>query len=210
MKKFKKTFILILITIIVIGIAIYQKISSSEYEEIESDDLTALNYNNIEELPEEKSYIILHITGEILNPGIVKIEEGARVSDVIEAAGGLTPDADLNRINLAYIVADGQKIYIPSIYDEEQEVYITNDIGKNIIDESFSIKTSDKVNINTATLTELEMLTGIGPSTALKIIEYRKTNGSFKSIEEIKNVPGIGESKFNAIKDEICVWNKMS
>lgn len=95
-------------------------------------------------------------------------------------------------------------MYIPSIYDEEEKELITENIGENII-EDFLIKPDSKININTATQTELEILTGIGPSTALKIINYRKENGKFKNIEDIKNVPGIGESKFQAIKENICV-----
>ena len=95
-------------------------------------------------------------------------------------------------------------MYIPSIYDKEEKEIVAEHAGENIIEE-FLLKQNNKVNINTATQTELEVLTGIGPSTALKIIKYRKENGKFKTIEEIKNVPGIGESKFQTIKDEICV-----
>ena len=78
-------------------------------------------------------------------------------------------------------------------------------MGENIIIEDITSSSMNLVNINTATQTELETLTGIGPSTALKIIKYREENGKFKTIEEIKNVAGIGDSKFEAIKDEICV-----
>lgn len=116
----------------------------------------------------------------------------------------MTQNANLNRINLAYVLKDGQKIYVPSIYDEEETEIITEDIGKNILDDSTK-GSNAKININTATETQLENLSGIGPSTAIKIVNYRKENGLFKSIDEIKNVPGIGESKFQAIKDNICV-----
>lgn len=86
----------------------------------------------------------------------------------------------------------------------ENNSYITENIGENIIIEDITTNTR-LVNINMATQTELEALSGIGPSTALKIIQYRNENGKFKSIEDIKNVPGIGDSKFKAIKNEICV-----
>lgn len=86
----------------------------------------------------------------------------------------------------------------------ENNSYITENIGENIIIEDITTNTR-LVNINMATQTELEALSGIGPSTALKIIQYRNENGKFKSIEDIKNVPGIGDSKFEAIKNEICV-----
>ena len=136
--------------------------------------------------------------------GIIKIEEGLRLADAIEEAGGLTENADINKINLAYIVQDGQKINIPNVNYLENDSYITKNIGENIIIEDITVKT-ELININTATQTQLEALSGIGPSTALKIIKYREENGKFKIIEDIKNVPGIGDSKFEAIKEEICV-----
>lgn len=121
---------------------------------------------------------------------------------MIEEAGGLTQNADINKVNLAYVVQDGQKINIPSVNNVEKEGYISENIGENIIENDSKTK---RVNINSANQNELETLTGIGPSTALKIINYRKENGKFKNIEDIKNVPGIGESKFQGIKNEICV-----
>ena len=125
--------------------------------------------------------------------------------DAIEVAGGVTEEADISKINLAYVVKDAQKIYIPSIYDEKDIEYITTENGDNVIIEDNNKRESEMVNINTATQTELETLPGIGPSTALKIINYREDNGKFNSIEEIKQVPGIGDSKFNNIKDMIKV-----
>lgn len=201
MKNFKKIIILAFFVFGVVIYIVYKTISNNQYEKIELENFTN---NEIEQEIEEKEYIVLHITGEVLNPGIIKIEEGARVWDAIDKAGGITEKANLDKINLAYVLSDGQKLYIPSVYDEEEKEIITEDIGENII-EDFTVKTNNKININTATQTELEVLSGIGPSTALKIINYRKENGKFKNIEEIKNVPGIGESKFDAIKDEICV-----
>lgn len=99
---------------------------------------------------------------------------------------------------------DGQKINIPNANCVDTSDYITEEIGKNIIVEDIKTITI-LVNINTATQEELETLTGIGPSTALKIINYREEAGKFKTIDDIKNVPGIGEAKFEAIKNEICV-----
>lgn len=116
----------------------------------------------------------------------------------------MTEYADISKINLAYVVKDGQKINIPHVNSVETESYITANIGENIIVENIEAE-NDKVNINTATQAELETLTGIGPSLALKIIDYRKENKEFKQIEDIKNVPGIGDAKFEVIKNEICV-----
>lgn len=203
MKNLKKVIILGIIILLVIIYCIYNYVKEKSYEEVILEDVYIAKQDN--NWQEEKNIIILHITGEIKNPGIIKIEEGSRLIDAIEAAGGTTENADISRINLAYIVSDGQKIYIPNFSDEKVDNYIIDNIGEDIIIEDMILKQSNLVNINTATQTELETLTGIGPSTALKIINYRTEVGKFKTIDEIKNVPGIGEAKFEAIKNEICV-----
>lgn len=199
MKNFKKI-IFLSIGIIIIVVCLAYNYSKNNSNEIIEEDVYIETSSEIE----EKNKIMLHITGEVNSPGIIEIEEGARLADAIEAAGGLTENADINKINLAYVVKDGQKINIPNVNSVDTSSYITDNIGENIIIEDINSNTN-LVNINTATQTELETLTGIGPSTALKIIKYREENGKFKAIEDIKNVPGIGDSKFEAIKDEICV-----
>lgn len=200
MKNFKKIIFLSII-VGVLGIyLVYHYVTNSSSEYIEENIYIETN-NQLE----EKNKIFLHITGEVNSPGIIEIDEGARLVDVIEAAGGFTENADINKINLAYLVKDGQKINIPNVNSVDTNSYITENMGENIIIEDITSSSTNLVNINTATQTELETLTGIGPSTALKIIKYREENGKFKTIEEIKNVAGIGDSKFEAIKDEICV-----
>lgn len=200
MKNFKKIIFLSII-VGVLGIyLVYHYVTNSSSEYIEENIYIETN-NQVE----EKNKIFLHITGEVNSPGIIEIDEGARLVDVIEAAGGFTENADINKINLAYLVKDGQKINIPNVNSVDTNSYITENMGENIIIEDITSSSTNLVNINTATQTELETLTGIGPSTALKIIKYREENGKFKTIEEIKNVAGIGDSKFEAIKDEICV-----
>ena len=135
----------------------------------------------------------------------------SRVADAIEEAGGLKENADIEKINLAYLVEDGMKINIPSKNErttEEEQSNIKEIQNSNVVQEeniNFENNKSSKVNINTATKTELETLPGIGQSTALKIIEYRKEKGKFKNIEEIKQVNGIGENKFNKIKNLISI-----
>ena len=202
MNYFKKSIMLGGISVIMVIIILFTIKNNKQYEEMEVGSFNTIE--DYEEPEEEKDFIIIHITGEVINPGIIKIKEGERIKDAIDAAGGLTPNADTNKINLAYVVSDGQKIYIPSIFDETEKQLITEEIGESVLDGNTEKKTN-KININTATQTELEELKGIGPSTALKIIKYRKENGTFKSIEEIKYVPGIGEGKFKEIEDEICV-----
>ena len=139
----------------------------------------------------------MHVQGEVKNPGIVELEENSRVIDAIEKAGGLTDEANLINVNLAEKIIDGRKIYIPNNLEKERN-----------IDENIEKKQSDnnkeiKVNINSATQTELESIPGIGPTTARKIIEYRKEHGRFKEIEELKEISGIGENKLRNMLEYI-------
>ena len=163
-----------------------------------------INENNIDGEGEGVEEIIVHITGEVNKPGIVILNKNSRIADAINKAGGATKEADLNQINLAYILEDGQKIYIPNKNEKiDEDEYITegnrNNIGNN------NSKEGEKVNINEAMQTELEELPGIGPSLASRIIEYREQNGDFKKIEELQNVKGIGDAKYNDIKDKVTV-----
>ena len=119
-------------------------------------------------------------------------------------AGGVKENADLTNINLAQVLEDGVKIYIPI----KEEQVLEEKTSKNVEVNNIKLEDSNKtniVNINTANQTQLETLPGIGASTALKIINYRKQNGKFNNIEDIKQVSGIGESKFNKIKNFIKV-----
>ena len=198
----KQKIILICIIIIMCMVILYYIISKTETRDYEEFEISEENETTQEtENQVEDNIIIVHVSGEVNKPGIIELKEGSRIADAIEKAKGSTEYADLSKINLAYEIKDGQKINIPS-KNEIIEVYIEEEAGENVIENE--IKNS-KVNINTALQTELETLTGIGPSTALKIIEYRKENGEFKAIDDIQNVPGIGEAKFENIKQEICV-----
>lgn len=200
MKYFNKKNLIILICLVLIAFAaIYFFTKEDNNITLNTNDLLFENSTQ-ETIIDEK--IAIHITGEINSPGILYLEPNSRIIDAINAAGGTTDIADLNKVNLAYELQDGQKIYIPSIYDEDVSDYVTNNAGDNVLENS---STSSTININTATQSELESLPGIGSSTASKIIDYRNKNGKFKKIEDIMNVSGIGESKFNNIKDKISV-----
>lgn len=211
-KKQKIIFIIVVIFILLfIGGYIINKANEVVYTELENDsnefesDIIE-NETNDEKGGLEDKEIIIHITGAVKKQGIVKTKQGSRISDVIDVAGGINDKADLSKINLAYIVQDGQKIYVPSMDDDEDTDTIVEDAGVNVIkDGTDSSNKKGKININKASQTELEALTGIGPSTALKIVNYRNSNGNFKTIDDIKNVPGIGGSKFKNIKNDICV-----
>lgn len=209
--------IIFIIIIIFICVFFYTRSKMEEdYNEIEDFEILENTTNNeiIEEDEVEK--IVVHVTGAVKNEGVVEIKDGARIADAVEAAGGFSEIADISQINLAYQLEDGQKIYIPSINDEKinendkvlQKEYVTEEAGDQVIieDSDISVKNKEsKININTAEIAELEEIPGVGESTAQKIIEYRKQNGKFKNIEDIKNVSGIGDSKFENMKDKICV-----
>jgi len=134
----------------------------------------------------------VYVSGAVNSPDVYELPAGSIVKDAIEAAGGATGEADLDRINLALSVADGQHIYVPKLGEESPPVSPPTEP---------SPRAGGKVNINTASQSELETLPGIGPSKAQGIIENRP----YESIEEIKKVPGIGEVTFQKIKDLITV-----
>jgi competence protein ComEA len=211
MQKINKKiiFIIIIISGMIYGIFNYftQNKNKENLENISQDIIINNQTENTTEENNNQEKIVIHITGAICNEGIYELEENSRIADAVKMAGGLKEDADLKQINLAYVLEDGMKINIPSKNDNSNENinntenYITKE-KLNSSNNTNSAKTS-KININSATQTELETLPGIGPSTALKIINYRKEKGKFNKIEDIKNVNGIGESKFNKIKEFI-------
>lgn len=146
--------------------------------------------------------IKVYITGEVNNPGVKELEYGARIEDIIILAEGLTEFANISKVNLAYKLEDGQKVYIPNV-NEKIEEYITEENGEGILENS--TKTLDKININTADIELFCKLPGVGESLASRIIDYREENGNFKSIEDLKNVAGIGEKKFETLKEYIVI-----
>ena len=127
--------------------------------------------------------------------------------DAIEKAGGVTEEADLSKVNLAFVLSDGQKVRIPSVNDEagSGEEFVTAGGGYNVVQGGSGGSVGVKVNINNASQTELETISGVGPSLAAKIINYREKNGKFRSIEELKNISGIGDAKFEGMKDFVEV-----
>ena len=200
-KKSKQILIVCgLVVLISTGIIFYYfQNKEQDYSYLEITNESSEQANIIEEKIEQ---IIVHITGQVVNQGIVKLQSGARIVDAIEAAGGVTQEADLSKINLAYVLEDGIKVYVPSINDEQEE-YITENSGENTSTNNTEKKLM--ININTATMQDLQKLPGIGESIANRILNYRKENGKFNSIEDIKKVSGIGDSKFSNIKQYICI-----
>lgn len=144
--------------------------------------------------------IYVHIEGCVHSPGIKEVTYGTRLYELIEIAGGETMDADLSKVNLASILNDEQKVYIPEkvVFSETKANMSTQDVSS-----SSHMEQNLLININVATIDELKRLSGVGDAMAKRIIDFRENEGYFNSIEDIMNVEGIGEAKFNKIKDNI-------
>ena len=148
--------------------------------------------------------VTVYVCGAVKYSGVYSLKGKPRVVDAIEAAGGMDEFADTEYINQAQPLADGQKIYVPT--KEETEKLIPDTSDRFICGEAdVTGNTGGKVNINTAGVTELTSLPGIGQAKAELIIEYRNSNGRFESIEDIMKISGIKEGMFNKIKDKICI-----
>ena len=207
----KQKKITLVILLIIALITYYYLYTKNNTEEIKKENLEITNNETQEESKEEEK-IVVHITGAVNKEGIVELQEGARIADAIEKAGGTKENADIKNINLATILEDGVKVHIPTVEETQannENINVENNASSQINtgtkEAASNTKTQGKININTATKEELDTLPGIGPSTAAKIIDYRKENGKFKNIEEIKEVSGIGDAKYEKIKELIII-----
>lgn len=145
-----------------------------------------------EEPQEEPVTLVVHVDGMVGMPGVYELAEGARVSDAVAAAGGLAEGADTSSLNLAAPLADGEKVHVPA----EGEVVTTSSGGAS---------SGDLVNLNNASVEQLDELPGVGEATARAIIEDREANGPFTTPEDLMRVSGIGEKKFAKLEGMICV-----
>lgn len=197
----KKNYKLIGISIVIIVIILYVIIgyfSNGRDELIKNNTDSIYEEEGDTELPLKDSKIVVEIKGEVSKPNVYYLDEGCIVQDLIDIAGGITDKGDIQNINRAQELSNHECIVIPS-YEEN------NTITEDEATRSSSVGNNDKVNINTADSTELQTLTGIGESRAQAIIDYREENGRFKSIEEIKNISGIGDKMFEKIKEHITI-----
>lgn len=170
-----------------------------EAEDVPSDDADGSSKKS-----STAAEVYVDVDGAVASPGVYRLKEGARVSQAIDAAGGLTTEADVTGLNRASKVADGQKIYVPTV-GEQQAAAVTSGADSGASPTSGAGASSGLVNINTASAAELQTLSGIGPSMAQSIIDERTQNGAFASVDDLMRVSGIGEKKLAKIKDCICV-----
>ena len=211
----KKIFVFAIILLICPTILLVKdKLNSKDDIYVLTEESTVSDENKKEKREDEKENIsnkeiTVYVSGEVNKSGVVTLKEGDRLAVAVEKLGGTTKKADLNNINLAIRVKDEEHYIIPKIGEAKQEdlkdVNNTKDIENAEIKNENTAKDSSKININTATLEELDKLPGVGEATANKIISHREENGQFKNIEDIKNVNGIGDKKFEKMKELICV-----
>jgi len=134
--------------------------------------------------------ITVHVSGAVQSPGVVRVAAGARVGEAIAAAGGALPEADLGRVNLAAPLADGQQLSVPGVSAGGEVAAVAGD---------------GRVRLNLAGAEELETLPGVGPVLAERIVAYRDEHGPFAVVEDLLDVPGIGEGKLAALRDAVLV-----
>lgn len=180
-----------IVLIILIGVSISLNVYQNNRTEIQAESNLESSIESVEE-----SNIIgyVDISGEVKQPGVYEIDNNTRLYELVEKAGGVTDNANLDLINQAEIVVDGSKIIIPSIL---------SDVNNEVHDASQN-SSNGLININNADLEELKKLDGVGDSIAQRIIDYRATT-RFNSIEDIKNIRGIGDVTYQKIKSQIIV-----
>ena len=150
--------------------------------------------------------LAVHVSGAVASPGVYELEEGARVRDAVEAAGGFAAEASQESVNLARKVSDGEQIFVLTVEEFEASPSSSSpSSGSSDAGAQASSGAGGLVNINTAGLEALDSLPGVGPATAQAILDEREANGPFASIEDIQRVSGIGEKKYEKLKGSICV-----
>lgn len=152
--------------------------------------------------PEVLGRIVIHVAGAVHTPGVVELPAGSRIHQAIAGAGGSLPGADLNRLNLAAVLTDGQKVHVPLLGEKPSE-----DPGKNVDEDATGSGTAaaDRINLNTATVDELGTLPRVGPVLAQRIADWRKEHGNFKTVEELDAVDGVGPKMLEALLPLVTV-----
>ena len=186
--------------------------ATEEEENTDAEDASVSENNTTDDAATQEnqtssSEVVVHVAGAVASPGVYTVSEGARVQDAVDAAGGFASDAASDAVNLARTLQDGEQILIPTEEQVESGAYASTLSSTDASSSAGSDEqsTSSLININTASVEELDTLPGIGPVTAQAIVDERESNGAFTSIEDIQRVSGIGEKKFEKLKDSICV-----
>ena len=143
----------------------------------------------------------VHAAGAVSRPGVYRVRPGGRVADLLDAAGGPAPDADLDQVNLAARVTDGERVYVPRRGEAAPPVVSGGGSGGG----AGTAAAGEPVDLNAATLEQLDALPGVGPATAQAILDYRREHGRFTQVQELLEVRGIGEAKLAALRSRVRV-----
>lgn len=199
MPMFKKSMLVLLAVVALAAGGAFYAGARGQEEAIELDAGAA----PVREMSVKESEIVVYVAGAVNHPGVVRLAEGARAKDAVDACGGFLPTADTNGVNLAQKLKDGVQVTVP----EKAPVAAEGRAAQGAPTASGAARSlpDGMVNINTADEKELDKLPGIGPAMAKRIIEYRTENGAFQSPEEIKRVKGIGDAKYEKMKDKIVL-----
>ncbi len=154
--------------------------------------------------PADSDEIVVHVAGAVKKPGVVRIPRSSRVDDAVKAAGGFSSQADPDSVNLAQPLEDGVQVYVPRKGESVQVQTRVGAVRRGATSEHKEPQPG-KINVNTASAEQLESLPGVGPATARAIIEYRRQNGAFHSVDELLEVRGIGPKKLEQIRPYVVV-----
>ena len=198
MPMFKKT-MLVLLAIAVFASAgmLYGYASQEDGEQIERDGIV-LDAGTKKPIAEQTEEIAVYVTGAVSNPGVVTLAKGSRTVAAVEACGGLLPTADADKVNMAAELKDGMQVRVP-------ERAAVGGANAGSVSGNGGKEADGRININTADEKALDELPGVGPATARKIIEYREENGNFQAPEDLKKIRGIGDAKFEKLKDKVAI-----
>lgn len=153
--------------------------------------------------PAQAAVVVVHVVGAVRQPGLYTLAGGSRVGDAITAAGGVTPEAAGEAVNLARVLADGEQVFLPT--KKQVAAGVVSPPGAAGAAAGGGTTAGGKIDLNRATAAELDTLPGVGPSTAKKIVDDRTKNGPFTKIEDLMRVTGIGQKKFDSLKDLVTV-----
>ena len=181
------------------------ELTESETQEISSETGQEKQDEQTVQEETESKLLYVYICGAVNTPGVYTLPEGSRVCDLFVAANGLTEEAATDYWNQARLLVDGEMLYVPTVEEAEERQMGRLDDSSDLPDLADANNTNGKVNLNTASLEQLMEVPGIGESKARAIIDYRDTNGGFSTIEEVMNIEGIKEGVFSKMKEYIVV-----
>lgn len=175
-----------------------EQVTTSDYEQLATQE---------QDVPDaEHKELVVHVDGAVADPGVYVVEgEAPRINDAVLLAGGLLPDADTSSINLAQPLSDGQKVHVPAVGEQVVQPGAQDVPLPDAPASAQEATAGSKINVNSATVDELQKLPGVGEATAASIVDDRERNGPFLSVEDLMRVSGIGEKKFEKMRDLIDV-----